>query len=146
MMAKDKKGEEFDLLDGMDFDLLALRSFRREARIKYSNLNQSEPLRIYLSALVTFFALSYPKIAAALQDPVSLSAACPSCPRASRDRAYDSQSSPHPHSHLHVVTQSLPQRMQRSERASYAFPPPPVALTSRLPPGRSPTSSACSAS
>ena len=69
-MARDKKDGDFDLLDGKDFDLLALRSFRREARIKYSNLNQSEPLRIYLSGLITFFALSYPAICEALQDPV----------------------------------------------------------------------------
>jgi hypothetical protein len=30
----------FDLLSGQDFDLLALRSFRREARLRYANLNQ----------------------------------------------------------------------------------------------------------
>lgn len=74
-MSRDYKkyGTEFDLLDGMDFDLLSLRSFRREAMLKYSNLNQSEPLRILIAGLLAFLGVSYPAIAASLQETVSLS-------------------------------------------------------------------------
>jgi len=50
-------------VSGKDFDLLALRSFRREAKLRYSNLNQSEPLRIFL-----FGTLAVLAAAAAFQD------------------------------------------------------------------------------
>jgi len=51
-----KRAGGFDLLSGKDFDLLALRSFRREAKLRYSNLNQSEPLRIFIFGTLTILA------------------------------------------------------------------------------------------
>jgi hypothetical protein len=48
MQKMGRKQGEFDLLSGKDFDLLAFRTFRREAKLRYSNLNQSEPLRIFI--------------------------------------------------------------------------------------------------
>ena len=53
----------FDLVSGKDFDLLSLRSYRREAKLRYSNLNQSEPLRIFI-----FGTLAVIAAAAGLQD------------------------------------------------------------------------------
>lgn len=58
-----KYGTEFDLLSGKDFDLLALRSFRREAKLRYSNLNQSEPLRILIFGTLAVLAASASAIA-----------------------------------------------------------------------------------
>lgn len=57
--------------DGFDlaaesFDLLSLRSFRRDAILQYETTNQSEPLRIALSFLGILFALSFPSLAGEL--------------------------------------------------------------------------------
>ena len=38
-----------------EFDLLSLRQFRRETLLVYNGANQSEPLRIALAALASFF-------------------------------------------------------------------------------------------
>lgn len=51
---------------GEQFDLLALRSFRRDALLQYDATNQSEPLRIALSFLGILFGLSYPSLAGEL--------------------------------------------------------------------------------
>ena len=54
--------------DGFDvsaqqFDLLALRSFRRDTILQYDATNQSEPLRIALTILGTLFSLCIPALA-----------------------------------------------------------------------------------
>jgi HAMP domain-containing protein len=46
------------------FDLLSLRSFRRDALLQYDATNQSEPLRIALTLLGILFALAYPSLLA----------------------------------------------------------------------------------
>jgi hypothetical protein len=56
MQQMGKKPGEFDLVSGKDFDLLALKSFRREAKLRYSNLNQSEPLRIFIFGTLAIIA------------------------------------------------------------------------------------------
>ncbi|EKX47698.1 hypothetical protein GUITHDRAFT_106687 [Guillardia theta CCMP2712] len=61
----------FDLIGGRDWDLLSLRQFRREARLRYASLNQSEPLRILLFALLTVFSASASALAEALDSSLS---------------------------------------------------------------------------
>lgn len=48
------------------FDLLSLRSFRRDALLQYDATNQSEPLRIALTFLGVLFCLSFPSLAGEL--------------------------------------------------------------------------------
>lgn len=48
------------------FDLFTLRNVRGDALMQYNSLNQSEPLRINLYALLTFSLLSFPAIAEAV--------------------------------------------------------------------------------
>ena len=61
------------------FDLLSLRSFRRDALLQYDATNQSEPLRIALCLLGVLFFLAYPSLLAdtpglAPADPLSTQA------------------------------------------------------------------------
>lgn len=72
-----KYGTEFDLLSGKDFDLLALRSFRREAKLRYSNLNQSEPLRILIFGTLAVLAASASAIADGVEMKVLPALFCP---------------------------------------------------------------------
>lgn len=48
------------------FDALSLRQFRRETLLQYANTNQSEPLRILLTALTALVAATAPFLAASL--------------------------------------------------------------------------------
>jgi len=57
-----KEGEGFDV-SAQQFDLLALRSFRRDTILQYDATNQSEPLRIALTLLGILFSLSLPALA-----------------------------------------------------------------------------------
>ena len=51
---------------GQQFDLLSLRSFRRDTILQYDATNQSEPLRIALTLLGILFSLSIPALATEL--------------------------------------------------------------------------------
>ena len=53
--------QDYDL-SRQDFDLLELRSFRRETILRYDQLNRSEQLRILFWFSNTFIALFYPYI------------------------------------------------------------------------------------
>ncbi|KAL1524831.1 hypothetical protein AB1Y20_019711 [Prymnesium parvum] len=55
----------FDV-SGDSFDLLSLRTFRRDALLQYDATNQSEPLRIALAFLGVLFGLSFPSLAGEL--------------------------------------------------------------------------------
>ena len=55
----DRKGIDFSQ---QQFDLLSLRSFRRDALLQYDATNQSEPLRIALTFLGVLFFLTLPSI------------------------------------------------------------------------------------
>jgi len=54
-------GGQFDV-STEQFDVLSLRSFRRDALLQYDATNQSEPLRIALCLLGVLFALTYPSL------------------------------------------------------------------------------------
>jgi len=58
--------EQFDT-SGQQFDLLSLRSFRRDTILQYDSTNQSEPLRIALTLLGILFSLSVPSLASELR-------------------------------------------------------------------------------
>lgn len=58
--------EQFDT-SGQQFDLLSLRSFRRDTILQYDSTNQSEPLRIALTLLGILFSLSVPSLAGELR-------------------------------------------------------------------------------
>ena len=58
--------------DGYDtsaqqFDLLSLRTFRRDTIVQYDATNQSEPLRIALTLFGVLFSLSIPALAGELR-------------------------------------------------------------------------------
>lgn len=57
--------DSFDL-SSESFDLISLRAFRRDALLQYEATNQSEPLRIILSLIGVFFALSFPMLSVEL--------------------------------------------------------------------------------
>ena len=54
--------DKFDT-SAQQFDLLSLRSFRRDTILQYDATNQSEPLRIALTFLGILFSLSLPALA-----------------------------------------------------------------------------------
>ena len=56
------RDDKFDV-SGQQFDLLSLRSFRRDTILQYDATNQSEPLRIALTLLGILFSLSLPALA-----------------------------------------------------------------------------------
>ena len=51
---------------GQQFDLLSLRSFRRDTILQYDATNQSEPLRIALTLFGVLFSLSVPALSSEL--------------------------------------------------------------------------------
>ena len=57
------QADKFDV-SAQQFDLLSLRSFRRDTILQYDATNQSEPLRIALTLLGILFSLSLPALAA----------------------------------------------------------------------------------
>ena len=52
---------------GQQFDLLSLRSFRRDTILQYDATNQSEPLRIALTLFGVLFSLSVPALSSELR-------------------------------------------------------------------------------
>ena len=56
------QADKFDV-SAQQFDLLSLRSFRRDTILQYDATNQSEPLRIALTLLGILFSLSLPALA-----------------------------------------------------------------------------------
>lgn len=58
--------EKFDTA-AQQFDLLSLRTFRRDTILQYDATNQSEPLRIALTLLGILFSLSIPALASELR-------------------------------------------------------------------------------
>lgn len=63
--------QQFDV-SRPQFDLYALRQVRGDALTKYNSLNQSEPLRINLSLLLSLTFASSPWLAQELNDGVAL--------------------------------------------------------------------------
>jgi len=59
-----------DKYPGQDFDLLSLQSFSRETLLRYSAANQSEPLRILITALGALLAALGPLLADAVGGPL----------------------------------------------------------------------------
>ena len=58
--------DSFDV-SAQQFDLLSLRSYRRETILQYDATNQSEPLRIALTFFGVLFSISIPTLASELQ-------------------------------------------------------------------------------
>eukprot|EP00550_Attheya_septentrionalis_P009166 CAMPEP_0198285942 /NCGR_PEP_ID=MMETSP1449-20131203/5162_1 /TAXON_ID=420275 /ORGANISM="Attheya septentrionalis, Strain CCMP2084" /LENGTH=511 /DNA_ID=CAMNT_0043983557 /DNA_START=538 /DNA_END=2073 /DNA_ORIENTATION=- len=60
-MSNNSGGGQFDVTK-LSFDLFSLRSIRGDALLQYDSLNQSEPLRINLYALIAFSLWSFPTL------------------------------------------------------------------------------------
>jgi hypothetical protein len=66
-----QQGESFDV-SASQFDLLSLRSFRRDTILQYDATNQSEPLRIALCFLGILFSLCAPTLFEGSYDALSV--------------------------------------------------------------------------
>mmetsp|Transcript_30529 Transcript_30529/g.35070 ORF Transcript_30529/g.35070 Transcript_30529/m.35070 type:complete len:103 (+) Transcript_30529:411-719(+) len=64
-MSSNRNGNNFDL-SKPTFDLFSLRTFRNDALLQYSSLNQSEPLRINLYLILTITLFSFPTLSEAV--------------------------------------------------------------------------------